>query len=177
MKFEKTPIDGAWLVSLDRREDDRGFFARSYCPHEFAANGIDFRIAQANVAGNHRRGTLRGMHYSGAPSVEAKLVRCERGAIFDALVDVRPDSPTFLKSFSVELSGQNGLALYVPPLVGHGYLTLTDDVIVNYLVSDFYRAELERGFRYDDPACRIDWPFTPSLVSAKDLAWPALRVG
>ncbi len=172
MKFEPTAIAGASLITPERRADDRGHFARAFCRREFAEHGIEMPVAQANSAFNKYRGTLRGLHYSVLPSVEAKVVRCVRGAIFDALIDLRPESSTYLRTVGVTLSADNGHALYVPPGVGHGYLTLADDAEVFYQVSDYYRPDTERGLRFNDPVVDIAWPITPSILSDKDLAWP-----
>lgn len=175
MKFIETPIAGAWVLELERREDDRGWFARAFCTDEFEAHGIRMPVVQANLASTRSRGTLRGLHYQVPPAAEAKLMRCVRGRVYDLLVDLRPDSPTYLRSFGVELSARNGHALYVPPLFAHGYLTLEDDCEMFYLVSEFYTPGAERGIRYDDPALGIAWPIEPTVVSEKDLSWPAFE--
>jgi dTDP-4-dehydrorhamnose 3,5-epimerase len=171
MNFSETPLAGAWVVDLQPLCDERGFFARSFCRREFEAHGLDAAVAQCNVSYNRARGTLRGMHYQAAPAVEPKLVRCTRGAIWDVIVDVRPDSPTYLRHFGVELSEENRRSLYVPGLLAHGFLTLTDDAEVTYQVGEFYTPGAERGIRYDDPALGIEWPAPVAVISDKDLAW------
>lgn len=171
-----TPLDvaGAALVELQVREDDRGFFARSFCREEFLAAGLEPAVEQCNVSLNHRAGTLRGMHYQVEPSQEAKLVRCTRGAIVDVAVDVRPQSPTYLQHVMVELTADNHRALYVPPSCAHGYQTLEDDTEVVYQVSTAYAPGAERGLRHDDPALGLSWPVPVTLVSDKDRSWPLL---
>ena len=179
MRFTATDIADAWLVDLERLEDERGFFARAYCAEEFAAHGLQPVIAQANLSFNRTRGTLRGMHYQVDPAEETKLVRCTRGAIWDVIIDMRPDSPTYLSHFGVELSAENRSALYVPALCAHGFQTLVDDTEVTYQVGDFYRPGHERGVAHDDPAFAIQWPLPVSVISEKDRAWPpfAVRAG
>lgn len=174
-----TPLDitGAALVEMRRVEDDRGFFARSFCREEFTAAGLETLVEQANVSFNVRAGTLRGLHYQVAPVPEAKLVRCTRGRVADVLVDMREDSPTYLHHQVVELSADNRLALYVPPLCAHGYLTLVDHAEVSYQVSAPYTPTAERGLRFDDPALAIRWPAEAIVVSDKDRSWPLLQVG
>lgn len=174
MQITPTPLDGAALVDLTRLEDDRGFFARSFCRQEFLDAGLDPVVEQANVSFNHRAGTLRGFHYQTEPNTEAKLVRCLRGAILDVIVDLRPESPTYLRHFGAELSADNRTALYVPHHFGHAYLTLTDDAEVLYFVSTAYAPGFERGLRYDDPALGVTWPIEVSTISDKDAAWPLL---
>jgi dTDP-4-dehydrorhamnose 3,5-epimerase len=170
----ETRLDGAFTVDVAPRADARGFFARTLDVRVFAEHGLDFRVAQANVAFNPRRGTLRGMHLQLPPAAEAKLVRCVRGAIHDVIVDLRPDSPTYLEHVGVELTADNRRALYVPPLFAHGYQTLTDDAEVEYQVSEFYAPGHERGLRHDDPRIGIAWPERVTLISDKDAAWPLL---
>lgn len=174
MRFTETELAGAYLVELDRLEDERGFFARTFCAREFEDHGLSPVVAQANVSFNHRAGTLRGLHYQVPPSAETKLVRCTRGAIHDVIVDLRPGSPTRLQHVGVELSEQNRRALYVPKGFAHGYQTLTDDAEVAYQVDEFYAPGLEQGLRHDDPALGIVWPLAVSVVSEKDAAWPLL---
>ena len=179
MRFTQVPIADAWLIDLERLEDERGFFARAYCAEEFAAHGLRPVVAQANLSFNGRRGTLRGMHYQVDPAEETKLVRCTRGAIWDVIIDMRPDSPTYLEHFGVELSAENRSALYVPALCAHGFQTLVDESEVSYQVGDFYRPGHERGIAYDDPAFGIQWPLPVTVISEKDRAWPpfAARTG
>lgn len=170
MKFTETQIEGAWVVELEPHADERGFFARSFCQHEFAERGLSDQVAQCNVSYNARAGTVRGMHYQLAPSAEAKLVRCTAGSIYDAIVDLRPTSPSHLRWFGVELRAEARNALYVPEGCAHGFQTLRDDTEVFYQMSEFYAPELARGFRYDDPQFGIPWPLPPTSVSEKDLA-------
>ena len=173
MRFTPAPLDGAWIIDLERREDPRGWFARTFCRREFEAHGLEPVIAQANISWNARKGTLRGMHYQVPPAAETKLVRCTRGALWDVIVDLRPDSPTFLRHFGVELTAENGRQLYVPELFAHGFLTLADDTEVAYQVGEFYTPGAERGIRHDDPALGIEWPEPVAVISEKDAAWPA----
>lgn len=173
MIFHPTRLSGAYIIELDRRNDDRGFFARGWCRQEAEAKGLVGTMVQANVSYNACRGTLRGLHYQAAPHQEVKLVRCVRGAVYDVIVDLRPKSPTFCDWVGVELSQENGRMLYVPADFAHGFQTLTDDVEVDYLVSHFYTPGAERGVRFDDPTFAIDWPAVPErIISAKDAAWP-----
>ena len=177
VRFTETPLADAFLIEPDLVEDDRGGFARTFCAREFSEHGLSDVVAQANLSFNHRRGTLRGMHYQLAPAAEAKLVRCSRGAIYDVIVDMRPDSPTYLSHFGAELSEENRVALYVPELFAHGYEALTDGAEVVYQVSEFYTPGQERGLMHDDPALGIDWPLPVSVISEKDRSWPAFRAG
>ncbi len=172
MIFVPTELPGVYVVEVEKREDHRGFFARVWCEQELATAGLTGRLAQANVAYNRRRGTLRGMHYQAPPHAEAKLVRCTRGAIYDVALDLRGDSPTFGRWLGVELTARNYRMLYVPEGCAHGYLTLEDDTEVAYFVSTAYTPSHERGVRYDDPAFGIRWPFAPVVISDKDRAWP-----
>lgn len=174
MRITPLTIAGAALVEMTPIEDDRGFFARAFCREEFQAAGLEPLVQQCNVSFNHVAGTLRGMHWQVDPAPEAKLVRCTRGAILDVLVDMRPGSPTYLQHHAVELTEDNRLALYVPPLFAHGYLTRLDRTEVAYQVSAAYRPGTERGLRYDDPALAIVWPAPVVRVSDKDRAWPLL---
>ena len=172
MKFHPTPLDGAYTIELEKRGDERGFFARLFCQKEFEAAGLAMSVLQINNSLSAKAGTLRGMHYQLAPAAEIKVVRCVRGALFDAIVDLRPDSPTFGTWFGTELSAENRRMLLVPQGCAHGFLTLTDDTEAFYLVSAFYAPELERGVRYDDPRFGIEWPTRPAEVSPKDRDWP-----
>ncbi|MEX2535691.1 MAG: dTDP-4-dehydrorhamnose 3,5-epimerase [Trueperaceae bacterium] len=171
MIFTPAPLSGAFVIDLDRREDERGFFARTFCMHEFEEHGLESFTAQCNLSFNHQAGTVRGMHYQLPPAAEAKLVRCLRGAIFDVIIDLRKDSPNYLRHFGVRLDDENRSALYVPPLFGHGYQALTDGAEVSYQVSEFYTPGQERGLRYDDPAIGIDWPIEVTVISEKDASW------
>ena len=172
MLCTETPLRGAFVLDLEPRGDARGFFARTFCAREFESHGLDPKVVQCNVSFNHRRGTLRGMHYQVPPAGETKLVRCTRGAIYDVIVDLRPDSPTYLRHFGVELSADNRRALYVPVNFAHGYQTLTDDAEVTYQVGEYYTPQYERGLRHDDPAVGIRWPLPVTEISPKDAAWP-----
>lgn len=172
MIFTPTPLKDAMTVAPEIRADDRGGFARSFCAREFSAAGLDPLVVQCNISFNHLRGTLRGMHFQMPPAAEAKLVRCTRGAIFDCIIDLRPDSPSFLKHFGVELTDRNHLALFVPKGFAHGYVTLTDDTEITYQVSEYYTPGLESGIRYNDPLFNIQWPVEIAQISPKDAAWP-----
>jgi dTDP-4-dehydrorhamnose 3,5-epimerase len=173
MIFLETSLHGAFIVELEKRCDERGYFARSWCRDEFAAHGLRECMVQGNVSYNVSRNTLRGMHYQAAPFQEAKLVRCVRGAIFDIIIDLRPDSPTFRQWVGVELNESNHRMLYVPEGFAHGFQTLLDNTEVTYLVSQFYTPESERGVRYNDPAFAIKWPETTRIIiSEKDNSWP-----
>ena len=173
MIFHPTGLTGACLVELERRGDARGFFARAFCAEEFAAAGLVSQFVQVNNSVSAAAGTLRGLHYQLAPSAEVKLVRAIRGALFDAIIDLRPDSPTYRKWFGAELNEQNRLAMYVPRGFAHAILTLAPDTEALYFVSAFYAPQEERGVRWNDPAFAIDWPRPPVEISAKDQAWPA----
>lgn len=175
MRFEETPLSGAFAIDLELLEDDRGFFARSFCTREFEEHGLEPAVVQCNISYNHRAGTLRGMHYQLPPATEAKLVRCIRGAIHDVIVDLRPGSPTYLEHYGIELSADNRTALYVPTLFAHGYQALTDGAEVLYQVSTAYSPGHERGLRHDDPALGIAWPAPVTVLSDKDRGWPLLE--
>ncbi len=168
MKFTETPLPGAWLIDLEKRGDDRGFFARAFCEREFADHGLVDRFVQVNNSLSAQRGTLRGMHYQLQPRSETKLVRCIRGALWDAILDLRPGSPTFGKSFGAELTAENRRMLYVPKGFAHGFITLADDTEAFYFVDEFYAPEQERGVRWDDPRFAIPWPERPVVISDKD---------
>jgi dTDP-4-dehydrorhamnose 3,5-epimerase len=172
MKFIPAGLAGAFIIELEPYVDDRGSFSRSFCAREFAEHGLEPAVAQASVATTRLRGTIRGMHFQIAPSLETKYVRCTRGAIFDQIIDLRPDSPTYLQSVGVELSADNGRGLYVPAMCAHGYQSLTDDNEVSYMMSEFYAAETQRGVRYDDPAFGLQWPLPVTVVSDRDRSWP-----
>lgn len=174
MKFRPAPLKGAFVVELERIEDDRGFFARSFCQEEFRAHGLSPVVAQCNVSWNRRKGTLRGMHFQAKPHEEAKLVRCTRGAIWDAIVDLREDSPTRLRWHAVELSADNRLALYVPEGFAHGFQTLQDDSEVLYQMAESYRPGLARGIPWNDPKLGIGWPLADPILSERDRGYPPL---
>lgn len=171
MIFHETTLKDAWLIDIEPRGDDRGFFARTFCAKEFAAHGLLTDFVQQNLSHSAHKGTLRGMHRQLAPHEEAKVVRCLKGALFDAIIDLRPDSPTYMKWEGFELSADNKRALYVPPGFGHGFQTLTDDVEANYLVSAYYAPDAEAGVRWNDPAFGIEWPLEPTVISDKDQSW------
>lgn len=177
MIFGSTPLPGAAVVDLERREDERGFFARSFCQREFEAQGLETTVAQCNVSFNRRRGTLRGMHWQAAPYGEAKLVRVTRGALWDVIVDLRPESTTYCRWFGVELTADNHRALYIPRGFAHGFQTLVDDVEVFYQMSTTYVPDAQRGVRWDDPAFGIEWPILPPFLSERDAAYPDYRPG
>jgi dTDP-4-dehydrorhamnose 3,5-epimerase len=174
MNFASTPLAGAYLIELKRIEDERGFFARSFCQNEFSEHGLNPRIAQCNVSFNRQRSTLRGMHFQVAPHEEAKVVRCTQGAIWDVIVDLRPGSPTLHKWYGVELSAASRRSLYVPEGFAHGFQTLTDDAEVLYLMSEFYHPDAGRGLRWDDPRLAISWPLPDPILSARDRNYPLL---
>ncbi len=173
MRFTNTALPGAVIIDIERREDARGYFARTYCAREFEAHGLPTHMVQTNMSLTRQAGTLRGMHYQLAPHAEDKLVRCVRGAIWDAIIDIRPESPTYCAWIGVELSEANGRMLLVPKGFAHGFVTLTDNAEVTYQVSAFYTPESERGLRHDDPAFAIDWPVSVKDSSDKDRSWPA----
>jgi dTDP-4-dehydrorhamnose 3,5-epimerase len=174
MKFTETKLKGAFIIDLDERLDNRGFFARTFCMKEFIDHGLKPTVAQCNLSFNHKQGTLRGMHYQTPPATETKLVRCTQGAIYDVIIDMRPNSPTYLSHIGVELSAENRKALYVPDLFAHGYQTLTPNAEVVYQVSEFYTPGYEKGLRYNDPALGIHWPLSISEISPKDATWSLL---
>ncbi len=174
MRFVETGLAGAWLVDLEERVDERGFFARSFCEREFAKHGLAPRFVQCNVSWNRRAGTLRGMHWQ-HQHAEAKLVRCTRGAIFDVIVDLRPGSATRDGVFHVELDAKSRRALYVPEGFAHGFQSLEDDSEVFYQMSEFFVDDASRGFRFDDPALAIPWPLPISVISDRDRDLPLLE--
>jgi dTDP-4-dehydrorhamnose 3,5-epimerase len=171
MIFTETKLKGAFILDLERREDNRGFFARAFCQHEFTEHGLKPVIAQANVAFNRLKGTVRGMHFQYLPAAETKLVRATRGAILDIIVDLRPESPTFLQHISVELSADNGRALYVPERFAHGYQALEDATETSYQVGEFYTPGVEGGLMYNDPTLGLSWPLPMTVISDKDNVW------
>jgi dTDP-4-dehydrorhamnose 3,5-epimerase len=175
MIFTETALKGAFVLDIERREDSRGFFARAFCQREFAAHGLKPLIAQANIAFNKRRGTLRGMHFQFPPAAETKLVRCTRGAILDIIVDLRPESPTYLDHIAIELTQDNGQALYVPERFAHGYQVLEDGTETSYQVGEFYVPSAEGGLAHDDPRLGLSWPLPVTDISLKDQGWKSLE--
>lgn len=174
MIFTPTELQDAYIIDLEEKHDNRGFFARTFCAKEFEAHGLKPVVAQCNLSFNHKKGTLRGMHYQIPPAAETKLIRCTRGAIYDVIIDMRPDSPTYLKHIGVELTAENRRALYVPEMFAHGYQALTDGAEVIYQVGEFYTPGYERGLRYDDPFFNIKWPLEITEISEKDKNWPLM---
>jgi len=168
MKFTETPLRGAYVIELEKRGDDRGFFARAFCEREFKEHGLNPHIAQINNSYSRHRGTLRGLHYQLAPKAEEKTIRCIRGALFDTIIDLRPDSSTYLQHFGIELTAENRTMLYVPKGFAHGFQMLEDHTETLYLSTEFYSAEHERGIRYNDPKFGIRWPMEPTVISDKD---------
>jgi len=173
--FTETRLPGAYLVDVERREDDRGFFARAWCQREFDARGLTSHLVQVNLSYSEKKGTLRGMHFQRAPWTEAKLVRCTGGAIHDVIVDLRPESPTYRQWMGVELTADAYRMLYVPEGFAHGFQTLADGTAVTYQVTQFYTPAAESGVRWNDPAFAIDWPLPVSAISEKDRSWPDYR--
>ena len=174
MKFIETKLHGAFVVDLEPRGDDRGFFARAFCQREFEAHGLKPLIAQANISFNRRKGTVRGLHFQFPPAAETKYVRCSRGAIVDVIVDLRPESPTYLQHVAVELTAENRRGLYVPERFAHGYQVLEDDTETTYQVGEFYTPAAESGLSHADPRLGITWPLPVTDMSDKDRAWKLL---
>jgi len=170
--FTETKLAGAFVIELERREDQRGFFARIFCQQEFEAHGLKTQVVQCNVSFNKRKGTLRGMHYQAAPFAEAKLVRCTSGSIYDVIIDLRPHSATFKRHFAVELSAENRRMLYIPEDFAHGFQTLQDDTEVFYQMAQGYSAEHARGVRWNDPAFGIEWPKDERIIIERDQNYP-----
>jgi dTDP-4-dehydrorhamnose 3,5-epimerase len=174
LKFLPTPFDGAFVVELARIEDERGFFARSFCEEEFRAHGLNPAVTQCNISWNRRKATLRGLHFQAKPHEEAKLVRCTRGAIWDVIVDLRDDSPTRLRWHAVELSADNRLGVYVPEGFAHGFQTLTDDSEVLYQMSESFQPGFSRGLLWNDPKLGIAWPLPDPILSERDRSYAPL---
>jgi dTDP-4-dehydrorhamnose 3,5-epimerase len=170
--FEPTALAGAFFVDLERREDERGFFARTWCRREFEQMGLNADLAQCNVSYNRRQGTLRGMHWQAAPYAEAKLIRCTRGSIWDAIVDLRPDSPTYTRYVGMKLTAESGRALYVPEGMAHGFVTLEDGCEVSYQMTQVYEPAAGRGVRWNDPAFGIAWPVANPILHPRDATYP-----
>jgi len=172
MIFTQTAVPGAVVIEPERSADERGFFARTFCVHEFAAHGLDARVAQCNISFNRAKGTLRGLHFQRPPHAEAKLVRCTAGRVYDVIVDLRPDSPAFCRHLAIELSARNHTMLYVPKGVAHGFQTLEDESEVFYQMSAPYERDAAAGVRWDDAAFAIAWPLGVSVGSARDRSYP-----
>jgi dTDP-4-dehydrorhamnose 3,5-epimerase len=168
MLFTPTKLKDAFIVEPDKKEDERGFFARTWCQQEFTDLGLDAELVQCSISFNKKKGTLRGMHWQLPPYAETKLVRCTKGAIYDVIVDLREDSPTFLQWIAAELTAENRTALYVPKGFAHGFQTLEDNTEVFYQISNFYAPDYARGFRWNDPTFEINWPLEVSVISVKD---------
>ena len=177
MRFVATPLEGAWIVQLQPHQDCRGLFARTYCAQEFGDQSQVNSFVQCNTSWNARKGTIRGLHYQRPPSSEVKLVRCTAGGLLDVIVDLRPASPTYLGTYSVELTAANRLALYIPELFAHGFQTLEDNTEVFYQMSEFYDPKRGRGLRYNDPKLGINWPLSVASISDQDLSWALLSEG
>jgi len=174
--FTETDLQGAWIIDIEPHRDERGYFARVWCAREFEEQGLKTDLVQCNIAYNHSKGILRGMHYQQAPHAEVKLVRCTRGSVYDVIVDLREDSPTRLKWIGVELTEDNHRMLYVPEGFAHGYVTLQDNSELFYQVSEFYTPGAEGGLRWNDPRIAIEWPEQGELlISEKDRSWPLLE--
>ncbi len=171
MRFEPLKLNGAFLVEPQPHEDARGFFARTFCAREFAEQGLASVFVQSSVSFNNQRGTLRGLHYQRAPAGEVKLVRCTAGAIYDVIVDLRSDSPTYLQHYGVELTAWNRRSLYVPEMFAHGFQTLEDETEVFYQISEYHAPDKAAGLRFDDPKLNIQWPLPVAAISEKDLKW------
>ncbi len=175
MIFTETALKGAYFLDVEPREDNRGFFARTFCQKEFEAHGLNPVIVQANVAFNRLKGTIRGMHFQCPPAAESKFVRCTRGGILDIIVDLRPESSTYLQHISVELTADNHRALFVPERFAHGYQALHDNTETSYQMGEFYAPGSEGGLVYNDPALGLSWPLPMTVISDKDKAWPLLE--
>ena len=175
MRFEKNGIAGSWVIEPSAHEDDRGRFFRAWCSKEFLDQGINFLPVQANMGFNLRKGTVRGMHFQLAPALEAKLVRCTRGAMFDVVLDLRPGSETYGKWHGAELTAENGRMLFLPEHCAHGYQTLEDKTEMHYMASQFYTPAAARGVRFDDPAFNIQWPLPATMISEQDRNWPLIE--
>jgi dTDP-4-dehydrorhamnose 3,5-epimerase len=176
MIFEMTQLSGAWLIDVEPKEDKRGFFARTWCRQELATQGLDTEIAQESLSFNRHCGTLRGLHFQRSPHEETKIVRCTRGAIFDVIVDLRLQSPTYAQWQGFDLTAQNRRAIYIPKGFAHGFQTLTDNAEIAYQISTSYVPESACGYRYDDTAFNITWPFAVTVITERDLGWPAFEI-
>ncbi len=175
MKFIETRLKGAFIIEPERLEDERGFFARTFCQKEFEAHGLNPKMVQCNISYNKHKGTLRGMHYQAAPMAEAKLVRCTRGAIYDVIIDMRHESPTYCQWLAEELSTENSRMTYIPEGFAHGFQTLEDDTEVFYQMSEFYSPEHAQGVRWNDPIFGIEWHLNTKIISEKDNNYPLIN--
>lgn len=175
MIFTETKLKGAYKIDLEKIEDERGFFARSWCQREMRDHGLDPNVVQCNISFNKKKGTLRGMHYQADPYAEAKLVRCTSGALYDVIIDLRPDSSTFLQWISVELTAENRKMLYIPKHFAHGFQTLADNTEIFYQMSEFYSSEHARGVRWNDPQFSIKWPTEVKVISKRDDSYPDFK--
>ena len=175
MKFTETPLSGAYVIDLDTIEDERGFFARSWCKKEFTSHNLDSSLVQCNISFNKIKGTLRGMHYQESPYGEIKLVRCTQGAIYDVIIDLRANSPTFRSWYAVELTAINHKMLYIPEDFAHGFQTLEDNTEVMYQMSEYYHPDSARGVRWNDPAFSIPWPVENAIIADRDSAYSDYR--
>ena len=171
MIFKETTLKGAYVIELERLQDERGFFTRSFCKKEFEEHGLNPHIVQCNISYNEKKGTLRGMHFQAAPHQEVKVVSCTRGSTFDVIIDLRPDSDTYCQWFAIELSANNYKMLYAPKGFAHGFQTLEDDTVVFYQISEFYHPECARGVRWDDMAFSIEWPLLNPIFSDRDTSF------
>jgi dTDP-4-dehydrorhamnose 3,5-epimerase len=176
MMFASTRLEDALLIDIELKEDERGFFARTWCRQELAGRGLDAEIAQESVSYNRHRGTVRGLHFQRSPHEETKIVRCTRGAIFDVIVDLRPHSPNYLQWQGFDLTAENRRAVYIPKGFAHGFQTLAEHSEITYQISTFYAPESAGGYRYDDAAFRITWPIAVTVISERDLGWPRCKV-
>lgn len=172
MKITETPLKGAYIIDLEKREDDRGFFARSFCLEELKSVGIEFHVKQGNVSRSVKKGTLRGMHFQKPPHGEDKLIRCTKGAVFDVIIDLNEGSPTYKQWFGIELSEENYRQIFVPKGFAHGHITLRDNSELTYFMSEFYAPSVEGGIHYNDEEFSIQWPMEPTEISEKDMRWP-----
>lgn len=174
MLFRTTILPGVFVIANEMKEDERGFFTRTYCAREFALNGIDTHFVQCNLSFNRKRGVVRGLHFQHPPHTEAKLIRCTRGSIYDVAVDLRPSSPTYAKHIAIELSARNGLSFYLPKGLAHGFQTLEDETEIFYQMGAYYAPDAAAGIRYDDPEIGISWPLPEIVISERDRTWPSL---
>jgi len=174
MIFEETPLRGAYVIEPEKISDHRGFFARVWCKKELQRHGLNSELSQSNIGFSHVKGTLRGLHFQKPPHAESKIVRCTRGSIFDVIVDLRPESPTYKRWFGIELSDENRKMLYVSEGMAQGYMTLQDNTEINYHTTEFFTAEAASGVRFDDPVLGIRWPISATAVSEQDRSWPLL---